>query len=110
MQMTLFHADCVGSPANCSYPHKVVVDDAVKMEAVVAHDHVCATYKNDYRNVSNFIQSDVIPMDIDNDHTENPAEWLTEVQGGEGGARLQWIFIPRQERNAPCGYALGTPI
>lgn len=94
MQMTLFHADCVGSPANCSYPHKVVVDDAVKMEAVVAHDHVCATYKNDYRNVSNFIQSDVIPMDIDNDHTEDPAEWLTEEKIEELFGDVDYVLVP----------------
>lgn len=94
MQMTLFHADCVGSPANCSYPHKVVVDDAVKMEAVVAHDHVCATYKNDYRNVGNFIQSDVIPMDIDNDHTEDPAEWLTEEKIEELFGDVDYVLVP----------------
>ncbi len=94
MQFELFHADCVGSPANCSYPHKVVVDDAQKMEAVVAQDHVCATYKNDYRNVSNFIQSDVIPMDIDNDHTEDPAEWLTEEKIEELFGDVDYVLVP----------------
>ena len=28
MQFTLFSADCIGKAANCSYPHKVLVDDA----------------------------------------------------------------------------------
>ena len=49
MQFTLFSADCIGKAANCSYPHKVLVDDAMTMEGAVAHDHVCATYKNNYR-------------------------------------------------------------
>ena len=51
MQFTLFSADCIGKAANCSYPHKVLVDDAMTMEGAVAHDHVCATYKNNYRNI-----------------------------------------------------------
>ena len=46
MHLTLFNADCVGKAANCSYPHKVVVDNPTAMESAVAHDHVCATYKN----------------------------------------------------------------
>ena len=50
MQFTLFSADCIGKAANCSYPHKVLVDDAMTMEGAVAHDHVCATYQNNYRN------------------------------------------------------------
>ena len=78
MQMKFFHSDCVGVAANCSYPHEVVVQNAKDMEAVVSHDHVCATYTNNYRNEQNFIESDVIPMDIDNDHSVDPKDWITE--------------------------------
>ena len=71
MHFTIFNADCVGKAANCSYPHKIEVGDATAMESAVAHDHVCATYNNNYRSKENFVESDVIPMDIDNDHSED---------------------------------------
>ncbi|MCF0261221.1 MAG: DNA primase, partial [Erysipelotrichaceae bacterium] len=76
MQITICTANCVGQPGNCSYPNHHVVTDAAKLQAAVAKDHVCAEYKGDYRSNENFLRSDVIVMDIDNDHSENPAEWI----------------------------------
>lgn len=94
MQFTLFSADCIGKAANCSYPHKVLVDDAMTMEGAVAHDHVCATYKNNYRNIDNFQMSDVIPMDIDNDHSEEPADWITEDKMDELFGSIDYVLVP----------------
>ena len=48
---TLFSADFIGNPGNCSYPHKTVVMDTDSMKAAVSHDYVCAEYKNHYRKV-----------------------------------------------------------
>ena len=95
MQFTLFSADCIGKAANCSYPHKVLVDDAMTMEGAVAHDHVCATYKNNYRNIANFQMSDVVPMDIDNDHSDNPADWITEDKMDELFGSIDYVLVPR---------------
>lgn len=94
MQFTIFDADCVGKAANCSYPHKVVVDNSTTMKGAVAHDHVCATYKNNYRNIDNFQMSDVIPMDIDNDHSEDPADWITEDKMDEFFGSIDYVLVP----------------
>lgn len=94
MQMSFYFADCVGKAANCSYPNSAVVDDATKMEEVVAHDHVCASYKNNYRSIDNFIQSDVIPMDIDNDHSEDIREWITAEKMEELFGSLEYVLVP----------------
>lgn len=94
MQITIFNADCVGKAANCGYPHKNVVCDDSTMAGVVAHDHVCATYKNNYRSKENFIESDVIPMDIDNDHSEDPAEWITEDKMDEFFGSIDYVLVP----------------
>lgn len=40
-------------------------------------DHVCAEYKNNYRSIDNFLKSNVVVMDLDNDHTDDPDEWIT---------------------------------
>ena len=40
-------------------------------------DHVCAKYKNNYRSIDNFLKSNVVVMDLDNDHTDDPDEWIT---------------------------------
>lgn len=73
---TLYHADFTGNPGNCSYPHKVEVTDSAALIAAVAHDYVCAEYKNCYRNGENFIGADCLPVDCDNDHSESPTDWV----------------------------------
>jgi len=106
MQMTFYHADCVGKAANCSYPHKVLVDDTKSMETVVSHDHVCATYNNNYRSKENFVESDVIPMDIDNDHSEDPADWITEDRMAELFGSIDYVLVPSRhhmlEKDGKC--------
>ena len=101
MQFTLFSADCIGKAANCSYPHKVLVDDAMTMEGAVAHDHVCATYQNNYRNNANFQMSDVIPMDIDNDHSDNPADWITADKMDELFGSIDYVLVPSRHHMLP---------
>ena len=77
MMFTLFSADFIGAPSNCSYPHKFEVTDAAALTEAVKKDYVCAEYLNCYRNGDNFIGSDCLPVDCDNDHSENPADWVT---------------------------------
>ena len=51
--------------------------DEDSLKAAICHDYVCAEYKNSYRNGDNFIGSDCLPVDCDNDHSENPDDWVT---------------------------------
>ena len=74
---TLYSADITGNPGNCSYPHRHDVTDEASLKAAICHDYVCAEYKNHYRNGDNFIGSDCLPVDCDNDHSEEPADWIT---------------------------------
>ena len=74
---TIYSADVTGNPGNCSYPHKHVILDEASLKAAISHDYVCAEYRNNYRNGENFIGSDCLPVDCDNDHSENPADWMT---------------------------------
>ena len=76
MRFHIYHADCIGAPTNCSYPHTDEITDADSLIAAVKRDYVCAEYKNSYRSNDNFIGSDCLPVDCDNDHTENPEDWI----------------------------------
>lgn len=74
---TIYSANVIGNPINCSYPNKFDIADAESLRAAVCYDYVCAEYKNSYRNSDNFIGSNCLPVDCDNDHSENPKEWVT---------------------------------
>ena len=71
LDFTIYAADCAGNSGNCLYPDKIIVTDkesfivATKMEHVTAKD--------------NFEFSDCIPLDCDNDHSDNPDEWVTPL-------------------------------
>lgn len=74
---TLYSSDLIGNPSNCSYPHKNIIINADSLKTAVCHDYVCAEYKNHYRNGDNFISADCLPVDCDNDHSEDPKDWVT---------------------------------
>lgn len=77
MKLVIYTANCIGNAKNCSYPSRFEVTNADELKAVVRLDHVCAEYKNNYRSAENFKESVVAVMDCDNDHSENPHEWVT---------------------------------
>lgn len=90
MKFTVFTASCTGREANCRYPQKREIQNAQDLKEAAAFDHVCAAYKNNYRSRDNFLWSDVVVMDCDNNHTENPQEWVT---GEELLARLPGVAV-----------------
>ena len=71
MMFTLYSADFINAPSNCSYPHKFEITDAATLADAVKRDYVCAEYMNNYRSGDNFLGSDCLPVDCDNDHSEN---------------------------------------
>lgn len=78
MRFTICRADCVGNKSNCDYPYPVAVTNACELKDAVAFDHVCGTYKGNRRGNANFEKSDVVVMDLDNDHSDDPGDWITE--------------------------------
>ncbi len=76
-EIRLYYADCAGVPGNCSYPHEAVIEDAASLRRAVRHDYVCVAYKNSYRANANFRTANCLGMDCDNDHSDNPEDWIT---------------------------------
>lgn len=77
LDFTIYTADCVGNSGNCLYPNKIVVTDKDAFIKAIKMDHVTAKYKGNYRSKDNFEFSDCIPLDCDNDHSDNPDDWVT---------------------------------
>lgn len=83
MKFTIYTADCTGNEKNTLYPNQRVITCEGDLKKSITADHVCALYKNNTRSDANFIVSDVVPMDCDNDHSDNPDEWITpEILSG----------------------------
>ncbi len=76
MRFTLYRSNCLEVPENCTYPHKVEVTGKDSLIEAVKHDYVCAEYQGNYRSNDNFIGSDCLPVDCDNDNSDDPEEWV----------------------------------
>mgnify|MGYP002856976824 CR=1 FL=1 len=63
--------------SNKVYSVQVDVDSTEALRNAVQYDHVAGMFRNNERSNDNFISTDCVMMDCDNEHTENSAEWLT---------------------------------
>lgn len=75
--ITVYAANCRGNPTNCLYPHRIEITDEASAAKAFSRDIVCAEYRNNYRSVENFLIANALPMDCDNDHSNDPALWIT---------------------------------
>lgn len=94
---TLHTADVTGRQTNNLYPNRCKITSNKDLVTAVAFDHVVATYKNNHRSNENFLASDCVVMDIDNDHSENPEEWITPEKLSETMAGV--AFMSATSRN-----------
>src|SRR5574344_692159 len=101
MQITLFTANCTGVKTNCIYPNKVVAESKAEMAEAIKRDHVCAKYTNNYRSNDNFEEAVGIFMDNDNDHSENPADWLTAEKLSELLCDVDHVIAPSRHNMLP---------
>ena len=79
IKFTLYTADCTGNLSNCIYPKKAVIMDKESIIKASKFDHVTAEYKENYRSNANFIRADNAALDCDNEHSDNPKDWVTSV-------------------------------
>ncbi len=101
MQLTICTANCTGNQKNCLYPNKRVVTSVDELKEAVKVDHVCAEYENNYRSADNFIKSDVIVMDCDNEHSDDPAEWITPATLDELMPDVSYAIAPSRNNMLP---------
>lgn len=94
---TICTADTVGRQTNNHYPTHCKIIRSADLVTVARFDHVAATYKNNHRSNENFLISDCVVMDIDNDHSENPEEWITPEKLSETMAGV--AFMSATSRN-----------
>jgi len=77
MRLIFYTADCTGNRKNTVYPNETVVICEADMKKALRNDHVCAKYRNNHRSNDDFRESVVLSLECDNDHTDNPDEWIT---------------------------------
>ena len=75
--IVVYTAECRGNLENCTYRKRIEITDTKAAAEAFRFDCVFAQYKNDYRSKENFLWSNALPMDCDNDHSDEPKDWIT---------------------------------
>lgn len=109
MRLTIYSASCVGNAANTIYPNKAEITNKDDMVSVIARDHVCAEFKKAHRSIDDFISSDVEVMDCDNDHSDNPKDWITPEKYEELFPDVSYIIVPSRNDGKVKGNKSARP-
>lgn len=92
--ITIYTANCRDNPLNTRYPNKRVITSDLELKAAACFDQVFAEYRDSHRSISDFIQSDCLPFDCDNDHSEDPEDWkaAADVEAAFPGVPFYLIY------------------
>lgn len=109
LEFTVYTANCVGNSGNCLYPNKISIKDKDSFSQAIKMDHVTAKYKGYYRSKDNFEESDCIPFDCDNDHSENPNDWITPLDIALSIPGVAFAASYSRSHNQPKGNKSARP-
>ncbi|MDY4486868.1 MAG: primase alpha helix C-terminal domain-containing protein, partial [Candidatus Limivicinus sp.] len=101
--ITVYTAECIGNAANCLYPNEVKITDELSAKLAFSTDMVCARYKNNYRNTANFEVANALPGDCDNDHSDEPADWVTPEDIADLFADVSYVLHFSRHHMKPKG-------
>lgn len=76
-KITLTPSNYYQDAKKSKYLNPVVVESLEDFKKVILKDYACAVYKDNHRSIDDFLYADTIVFDIDNDHSENPDDWIT---------------------------------
>ena len=58
------------------FPNRIEASQEEEFKEAMQYDHVTAEYENNHRANANFISSNVVVMDLDNDHSNDASDWI----------------------------------
>lgn len=109
MEFTLYTADCTGNATNSYYPGKVAIRSAEDLARAITHDHVCADYQNHHRSGGDYLMGDVDVMDCDNDHSDDPSDWINPEDYSRLFPDVAFAYVPSRNNMRPKGERSARP-
>ncbi len=92
--ITIYTANRRGDKFNTFYPEKRVITSVEDMTDAAQYDQVFAEYKDNHRGNENFIRSDCLPVDCDNDHSDVETDWKTAADVEAAFPGVPFYLIP----------------
>ena len=80
LPLTGYHSVECGNAKNCRYPFTGTGSTPEELRQLFRYDHTLIRFQNNYRSISNFLESATVVLDNDNDHTTDPGKWIPKVE------------------------------
>ena len=90
MDIMVFHSGNCGNAQNCKYPYSGIGSTPEELKKLFCYDHTFIRFKNNYRSKENFLEATIAALDNDNDHSDDPKDWVGILD------------IPKLFPNVPC--------
>lgn len=74
--ITVHYSNQCGNAKNCLYPYSGTSGDPEELKELFHHDHTFIDFKDNYRCTDNFMQATVAAFDNDDDHSDDPIDWV----------------------------------
>lgn len=99
--LIIYNSNVTGVAKNCLYPNKMEISDELSLKKAVSKDYVCVSYQSNYRSNDNFLSSCCLPFDCDNDHSDNPSDWITpnDVINAFAGVEIGFHYSRNNMKN-----------
>lgn len=88
--LIVYHSGECGNAKNCRYPNVGAGSTPEELKQLFRYDHTFIRFKNNYRSIDNFENTAVAVLDNDNDHSDDPSQWISVED------------IPRLFPDVPC--------
>lgn len=74
--MNLSYSNTTGDATNNWYGNSLEIHDVSDLACVCGNDYTAVKFKDGFRSNKNFIRADVVILDIDNNHSDDPEQWV----------------------------------
>ena len=91
--ITLYTANCRENQYNTRYPVRREIATLDDLKAAVEYDQVFAEYLGNHRSITDFIRSDCLPFDCDNDHSDIKRR---DIHGNDGTGQTDYAAFQTQ--------------
>lgn len=95
--------------SNCNFPLQVEINSLNDLVKACRFDHVGATLKDNYRKKENFLNSDVVILDVDNTHSDEQSDWITPERVRQDFPNVTMYFVPSRNNMKQKGDAAPRP-
>ena len=110
MRFTIYRsASRENEAANVFYPVSMTVTNEKDFLSMIAYDHVCSQFRHNKRSNEGFLSADCLVMDNDNDHSDNPEDWIKAKDFAGYFPNISYAVVPSRSNMKPKGGRTARP-